>query len=189
MLSTAASALLSSRHAAQPHARRFATVAVTLRNRGVDAYKPDEYGPSIVVERRISAEGASDWKLKASSGAVVSTKRKELVRLVDALGIQVDNPCGVLMQETSKRFLTGTRPDQLYKFFLEATQLAQMSQDYEAVAKFAEHAMTQIERKSQALPNLQKRVITLKAEHHDVRALDDIEAKIGEVCSNGGYAW
>ena len=42
----------------------FGSIAITLRNRGTDAYKANEYGESIVVERRISRDGGSAYKIK-----------------------------------------------------------------------------------------------------------------------------
>ena len=42
----------------------FGSIAITLRNRGTDAYKASEYGESIVVERRISRDGQSVYKIK-----------------------------------------------------------------------------------------------------------------------------
>merc|ERR1711969_300243 len=36
-----------------------AKIQVTLRNKGVDAYRVDEFGESITVERRISRNGTS----------------------------------------------------------------------------------------------------------------------------------
>lgn len=46
----------------------WAEVCVTLRNRGRDAYKPADYGPSITVEMRLTREGLRTYKLKNNSG-------------------------------------------------------------------------------------------------------------------------
>ena len=45
-----------------------AKIILTLRNRGIEAYKTDEYGNSIMVCRKISKDGASEYQLKNSSG-------------------------------------------------------------------------------------------------------------------------
>ena len=43
-----------------------ADIHLTLRNRGEEAYKPEEYGPCITVVRSIRKDGASTYKLKNS---------------------------------------------------------------------------------------------------------------------------
>ena len=46
----------------------YAQVSIRLRNRGQDAYRPDDYGESITVERRISSDGSGSYKLKSHDG-------------------------------------------------------------------------------------------------------------------------
>ena len=48
----------------------FANVAITLRNRGIDAYKRNEYGDSIIVERRITRDGGGAYKIKNGKSKV-----------------------------------------------------------------------------------------------------------------------
>ena len=40
---------------------------IKLNNRGQDAYKPEEYGTSIIVERRFSSDGSA-YRIKNSEG-------------------------------------------------------------------------------------------------------------------------
>ena len=47
---------------------RAAEVVVKLRNQGQDAYKADQYGKSIIVERRLTREGSTSYKLKSDDG-------------------------------------------------------------------------------------------------------------------------
>ena len=68
---------------------RVAEICIKLRNRGDDAYRQDEYGLSIIVERKLRAEGGTAYKLKAASGKVISTKREELSHILDHFNIQV----------------------------------------------------------------------------------------------------
>lgn len=53
---------------------------------------------------------------------VKSKAKDELNRMLDVLNIQVDNPCAVLDQENSKKFLQGSERDK-YAFFMKATDL------------------------------------------------------------------
>ena len=43
-------------------------VQVHLRNRGVEAYLPQQYGDTIIVERTINNDGTGSYKIKNSSG-------------------------------------------------------------------------------------------------------------------------
>ena len=45
-----------------------AEVAVRLRNRGPDAYKPELYGEAIVVERKLRIDGTGWYQLKDENG-------------------------------------------------------------------------------------------------------------------------
>ena len=96
----------------------YAQVSIKLRNRGQDAYKPDDYGESITVERRISSDGSGSYKLKSHdgteinnyqahfcyhkqgltnifeiffvSGKLISQKKDELNHILDQFNIQVN---------------------------------------------------------------------------------------------------
>ena len=43
-------------------------VIVHLRNRGLEAYKPEEYGDMIVIERLIKDDGSGQYKIKSERG-------------------------------------------------------------------------------------------------------------------------
>ncbi len=45
-----------------------ADVSITLKNRGRDAYKPEVFGQSIIVDLRISSEGMETYKLRSKTG-------------------------------------------------------------------------------------------------------------------------
>ena len=49
------------------------SVCVKIRNRGTDAYKNNEYGDSIIVERHFSSDGVSGYKLKSKDGSYTKT--------------------------------------------------------------------------------------------------------------------
>ena len=68
----------------------FAEVTIWLKNRGVDAYRPEVYGTSIEIVRRISLDGSGAYKIKSTkTNAVVSTKKEELLLILDQFNIQV----------------------------------------------------------------------------------------------------
>ena len=47
---------------------REAVVTVKLQNKGPDAFKPEVYGTSIIIERELTKEGATSYKIKSSDG-------------------------------------------------------------------------------------------------------------------------
>lgn len=73
-------------------------MTISLKNQGEEAYKPKEYGKSIIITRRFSKEGSSTWKIRSKDGRVISTKKDELSAICDHMNIQVDNPMNVLTQ-------------------------------------------------------------------------------------------
>lgn len=75
-----------------------AEVTLTLKNQGEEAYRPKEYGKSIVITRTFNRQGASSWAIKSKDGTKVSDKRDELAAICDHMNIQVDNPLNVLTQ-------------------------------------------------------------------------------------------
>ncbi|KZV82440.1 P-loop containing nucleoside triphosphate hydrolase protein [Exidia glandulosa HHB12029] len=116
--------------------KTYAVVRVTIKNQGEDAYRADVYGSRIIVERRFTAEGASSFKIFGTSDTgekhskAVSTHRRELKAICDHMNIQVDNPLNILTQDNARQFLAASRPDAMYDFFIEGTQLGQLSRDY-----------------------------------------------------------
>jgi hypothetical protein len=100
-----------------------AIISVKLRNVGEDTFKPELYGASITVERTITATGSTTYKFKDHAGKVVSTDRTELVPMCDRFNIQINNPCIIMMQETSRDFLGTSTPKKKYELFERATQI------------------------------------------------------------------
>ncbi|XP_031633548.1 structural maintenance of chromosomes protein 6 [Contarinia nasturtii] len=100
-----------------------ATIEVHISNDGSDGYEIEKYGNRIVVVRQIGASGSSTYKLKSASGAVISTSRAELLKLILYMNIQVDNPVCVMTQDASRGFLRDSNPKKRYELFLKATQL------------------------------------------------------------------
>lgn len=104
-------------------------LVVSIKNQGPDAYKPDLFGNSIIVERHFSKAGSSGFKLKSSTGNTISTKRDDVQDVVEYYCLQVDNPLNVLSQDNARQFLNSATPAQKYNYFLQGTQLQQLSDD------------------------------------------------------------
>ncbi|KAJ8356926.1 hypothetical protein SKAU_G00197200 [Synaphobranchus kaupii] len=155
-----------------------ADVSITLRNRGQDAYKPEVFGPAIIVELRISSEGLRTYKLKSKMGQLVSTKKEELVSILDHFNIQVDNPVSILTQEMSKHFLHSKGEGDKYKFFMKATQLEQMKEDYTYIMKTKTITENNIEKHEECLNDLKRKYLEKEDKYKNLASLDEMHTKL-----------
>jgi len=105
-------------------------VTVVLRNRGPEAFKPKEYGDKITVTRKIKADGGNSYELRNTAGKKITDKKTQLKLMLEQFNIQIENPCSILMQDTSREFLHKSHPKKKYEFFLTATQLKQIKTDF-----------------------------------------------------------
>lgn len=167
--------------------KQTAETTIKIRNCGPDAYKTEEYGSSIIVERRITSDGSSSYKLKSDSGVVVSTKREELVHIMDQFNIQIDNPVSVLNQETSRSFLNSKSSKDKYKFFLKATQLDQMKKDYTQTDETEKVIRHILHRKKETLPELEKEVNEWKQKWEFYQSLKKQQDKLSYLRNE--FAW
>ncbi len=81
------------------------SVAIHIANNCDQGYDRETYGNEIVVQRTFSSEGSSTYRIKKASGQVVSSSRKDLLKILLFMNIQVDNPVCVLNQDASRAFL------------------------------------------------------------------------------------
>lgn len=81
------------------------SVTIHISNSCEQGYERELYGPEIVVQRSFSINGSSSYRIKKASGQVVSTNRKDLLKILLFMNIQVDNPVCVLNQDASRAFL------------------------------------------------------------------------------------
>ncbi|XP_035666452.1 structural maintenance of chromosomes protein 6-like isoform X3 [Branchiostoma floridae] len=169
------------------HGQNAAEVAIRIRNRGLEAYKPDEYGEAVIVERRLAQDGATSYRLKSIKGKTISTKREELSHVLDHFNIQVDNPVSILNQDTSRNFLHSRNASDKYKFFLKATQLEQMSSDYSTIQEQREEIQATLRTKEETVPQLEKIVSEKEQRFKDLATLQELEKKVEGL--KNMYAW
>lgn len=107
-------------------------VTIHIKNQGDEAFKPHEYGNTIVITRSWSKDGSTSWKIKSKEGKTISNRKDELAAICDHMNIQVDNPMNVLTQGTNivlvlsvylhcfypdaaRQFLSASSPQEKYK--------------------------------------------------------------------------
>ncbi|CAB4033131.1 structural maintenance of chromosomes 6-like, partial [Paramuricea clavata] len=155
-----------------------AVIKIKLKNCGQDAFKPEEYGQHITVERRISSDGVGSYKISNAKGITVSTKKAELNHILDQFNIQIDNPVSILNQDTSRNFLYASDPGKKYKFFLKATQLEQMNNDYLTIQEQQKIMSITLEKKKETIPEMENEVHQLEEKYRDLEQLKVLEGKI-----------
>ncbi|KAG4099809.1 P-loop containing nucleoside triphosphate hydrolase protein [Neocallimastix lanati (nom. inval.)] len=90
------------------------SVTIKIRNKGLDAYKPDIYGDHIIIERELRKDGVNGYKIKNSVGKIIASSRKELNHILDHMCIQVDNPMNILNQDLARQFISSSTPEEKY---------------------------------------------------------------------------
>ncbi|XP_060089617.1 structural maintenance of chromosomes protein 6 [Heteronotia binoei] len=158
-----------------------ADVSIILRNRGEDAFKPELYGDKITVNQHISLEGHRSYKLKSSTGVLISSKKEELTAILDHFNIQVDNPVSVLTQEMSKQFLQSKNEGDKYKFFMKATQLEQMKQDYAYIMETKTRTRDQVEQGEVFLEELRKQYSEKGERYKNMANVSEMENRLKEL--------
>lgn len=158
-----------------------ADVTIKLRNRGHDAFRPDVYGESIIVQQRLTADGGRSYKLKSCSGSLVSSKKEELTAVLDHFNIQVDNPVSVLTQEMSKHFLQSKNESDKYKFFMKATQLDQMKEDYSYIMETKTRTRDQINFGAERLHELKRECMEKEEKFKNLSSLSEMKEKLEDL--------
>ena len=151
-----------------------AILIVKLKNEGNDAYQPDLYGKSIIVERHFSKTGSSGYRLKNENGRTVSTKKGDVDDIIEYYQLQVDNPMNVLTQDAAKSFIQNSTPAQKYKFFVEGVQLQQLDNDYKLVSDTCDQIEEKLRDGKRDLKSLKKRAQLAGEKAEFVRQHEDM---------------
>ena len=93
------------------------------------------------MERNFHRSGGSGFKLKSSTGRLISTRKFDLDEICDYYALQIDNPMNVLTQDMARQFLNSSDASDKYKFFMKGTQLEHLDADYRQM----EESIDQIE--------------------------------------------
>ncbi|KIL59060.1 hypothetical protein M378DRAFT_85587 [Amanita muscaria Koide BX008] len=165
-----------------------AEVTISIKNQGDEAYKPKEYGKSIVITRRFTKDGQTSWKIKSKDNRVVSTKREELAAICDHMNIQVDNPLNILTQDAARQFLSASHPSDKYKFFLKGTQLQQLSEEYDLCYEHINQTAKVLARKREAIPDLRSSLREATARYEEANRAREQKKRADELTKELAWA-
>jgi chromosome segregation ATPase len=133
-----------------------ASLIIHIKNQGTDAYQPDVFGKTIIVERHFSRAGTSGFKLKSSSGRLVSNKKADIEEMIEYFQMQIDNPMSVLSQDNAREFIAGAEPGVKYRYFVKGVQLEQLDNDYRLVSETADAMSAKLEINRSRVKKLEK---------------------------------
>lgn len=154
-----------------------AILRVTLLNEGSDAFQAEYYGNRIIIERKIPKTGASTYKLLNANGTVVSTKKEDLEKILRIFNLHADNPCCILTQEESKKFIQGHEKEK-YQFFMKASGLDITFDEIEKIRAQIELARKSISGYDEKLQSKKDAILKVKAELKKLMELDSFEEEI-----------
>lgn len=107
-------------HGFVKHGMPYALVSVTLCNEGPDAYRAEELGPRITIERRINSGTGGHIKIRDAQGRERMSGAKEVTALMDHFCINAANPVVVLTQDLARGFAGQASEGAKFQFFEEA---------------------------------------------------------------------
>ncbi|GAB1603545.1 structural maintenance of chromosomes protein 6-like [Argonauta hians] len=167
--------------------KQSAEIIIHLSNEGSDAFKPEVFGNQIVIERKLCRDGVNGYRIKSSTGQLISTKREYLHNVLESFNILVDNPVVILNQEISRSFLQSKNASDKYRFFLQATQLAQIQSDYDEMKVQKNSAKEILAKKEESFPELESEVKEWEKKYKAFSALENQKEKIKALKSE--MAW
>jgi chromosome segregation ATPase len=109
----------------------------------------------------------------------VSTEKRELEHMLRNFNIFIDNPCCVLTQEESKKFIGGQEKEK-YTFFLKATGLERIRDELKMVIQTNENVTNTLAQSKTKLKTKNHALQKLKDELNELMELDKYDAKISE---------
>ncbi|CAH2073623.1 unnamed protein product [Thlaspi arvense] len=137
-----------------------ALVHVEMNNQGEDAFKPEVYGHTLIIERRIS-DSTSSTVLKDHQGKKISHRKEDLRELVEHYNIDVENPCVIMSQDKSREFLHSGNDKDKFKFFYKATLLHQVDDLLQSVDTNLKDASALVDELEETIKPIEKEISEL----------------------------
>ncbi|XP_047326989.1 structural maintenance of chromosomes protein 6B [Impatiens glandulifera] len=166
----------------------YANVVVELKNRGVEAFKPDIYGDAILIERRILESGGSTV-LKNSQGKKVATRREDLLELIEHFNIDVENPCVIMSQDKSREFLHSGNDKDKFKFFFKATLLHQVRDLLKSIRDQLADAERLVDELESSIRPIEKELDDLQTMIKNVEQVEEISHQVQLLKKKLAWSW
>ncbi|EGD82098.1 hypothetical protein PTSG_02778 [Salpingoeca rosetta] len=153
---------------------RDATIRVSMKNSGSEAFKPEIYGDVIHVERVITKKG-STYTMYDANNNKKATSRRSVLDMCDHFNIQIDNPVSILTQEVAKTFLTDSSPTNLFKFFKKGTHVETLEHLFVDVDDILTQSEYLLERKTKEMKKLEVNIEADRQRYELTQKIDEME--------------
>ncbi|GMM29849.1 DNA repair protein [Martiniozyma asiatica (nom. inval.)] len=119
------------------HGKNVARAIVYIANRGEMAFKPEEFGEQIIIERVLKSEGSHSISVK-SNKKIISSKKSLVDEILKYFGITIANPMTILTQTEAKSFLAHSSDKEKYVSFMTGTRLKESYDNIRSTVKYSE---------------------------------------------------
>ena len=153
-----------------------ATISIHLSNQGSNPFQHSLFGPTIIIERRITLNSQT-YKVKNHREKVINSSGKLVHRILEHFDICIDNPTTILTQDMSREFLATAEPSKMYAFFKQATRLDIIEDDIAVVKENINTSQLSIERKKLCLNRIQDSIKFMEAR---IKACDSKQALLAK---------
>ncbi|KAK8483858.1 hypothetical protein V6N13_076774 [Hibiscus sabdariffa] len=166
----------------------YATVQVDVKNEGVDSFKPDIFGDTIIIERRIT-DSTSSTVLKDRQGRKVASRKEDLRELVEHFNIDVENPCVIMSQDKSREFLHSGNDKDKFKFFFKATLLQQVDDLLQSILKQLKDAYALVDELENLIRPVQLELNDLQEKIENIRRVEQISQEVQLLRKKLAWSW
>ncbi|CAA0401302.1 unnamed protein product [Arabidopsis thaliana] len=166
----------------------YALVYVELKNQGEDAFKPEIYGDTLIIERRIS-DSTSLTVLKDHQGRKISSRKEELRELVEHYNIDVENPCVIMSQDKSREFLHSGNDKDKFKFFYKATLLQQVDDILQSIGTKLNSANALLDEMEKTIKPIEKEINELLEKIKNMEHVEEITQQVLHLKKKLAWSW
>ncbi|PIC46124.1 hypothetical protein B9Z55_005920 [Caenorhabditis nigoni] len=159
-------------------------ITITLTNKGLNSH-PD-WDDLISVERTIN-QSSSTYVMKSikvsanghQTEHVISKKKSDIDRIVNRFNIHLSNPAFWMSQDRSRSFLANFKPSNVYKLYLQSTNLENIRQSYVRFAAIIDECSQIVERKSAEVSIQQRKLKRMQEQRELQMRVESDRALIG----------
>ncbi|KAI5960771.1 smc6 [Candida pseudojiufengensis] len=110
-------------------------ISITIKNEGPMAYKPEEYGKKIIIERKLVRVGLNTYSIKSEQGDTISQKKAVLDDILYKFNITVDNPLAFLSQDKAREFLSTATAKTKFEYFMAGAYINDIHDNLDSTAR------------------------------------------------------
>ncbi|KPI35945.1 Structural maintenance of chromosomes protein 6 [Cyphellophora attinorum] len=138
-----------------------ASVTCSIKNQGSNAFKHDDYGDSIKIERHwhITASGncTAGFRIRNANDKVMASKKGDLDEIVEFFTLQFDNPLATLTQDDARSWIADAKPTEKYRLFLRGVLLEQLDADYKLIEENCDNISPKLRQNKEDLDEKKRR--------------------------------